>query len=404
MKNVRLHRYGLSVCVAAAMLAGCAGGSGAPLSPSITRDTAGRTPRSVTYGVLYSFAGVRDGDGEIPEATLVNVNGTLYGTTIEGGTDTFGTVFSLTPSGMETVLHSFSGSADGEYPEAGLVNLDGTLYGTTSQGGTNVYGTVFSITPSGKEKILHGFGSSGDGEYPEAGLVNVNGTLYGTTSDGGANGDGTVFTITPAGAETVLYSFKGGFADGEDPFAGLVDINATLYGTTYEGGAGNDGTVFSITPSGKEKVLHSFLGGSGDGAYPVAGLAEVKGTLYATTEDGGQYCSASHPCGTICAITTSGKSTLLHSFGFGTDGGFPYAGLIDVNGTLYGTTEQGGGSKNGTIFSITPSGKETELHSFGGPGDGAYPEAGLLNVKGTLYGTTAGAGANNHGTVFSLHL
>jgi uncharacterized repeat protein (TIGR03803 family) len=358
--------------------------------------------------VLYSFAGSGEGDGEIPEATLINVKGTLYGTTIEGGTDGYGTVFSIAPSGTETVLHSFASSGDGAYPEATLIDVKGTLYGTTMEGGANSFGTVFSIMPSGKEKVLHIFGGSGDGVYPVAGLINAKGTLYGTTANGGANGDGTVFSIAPTGTETVLYSFKGGSADGEDPHAGLVNVNGTLYGTTYEGGANNYGTVFSITPSGKEKMLQGF-GSSRDGAYPVAGLINAKDTLYGTTLKGGANCSSSGGCGTIFAIKPSGGLTVLHSFGAGTDGRAPYAGLLNVKGALYGTTEFGGTNCTvhdgcGTVFSIAPSGNETVLHSFGGSGDGAYPEAGLLNVKGTIYGTTSGGGANNYGAVFSLKL
>ena len=402
--SLRFNRYALSVCVAAAVLAGCGGGSGTPLSPSIAGLTTERTRASVTYGVLYSFAGSGEGDGETPEATLIDVKGTLYGTTILGGKDGYGTIFSIAPSGTETVLHSFASSGDGAYPEAGLLNVKGTLYGTTMEGGANSYGTVFSITPSGKEKVLHIFGGSGDGVYPVAGLINVKGALYGTTANGGANGNGTVFSITPTGTETVLYSFKGGSADGEDPHAGLVDVSGTLYGTTYEGGANNYGTVFSITPSGKEKVLY-ILRGTGDGAYPVAGLVDVKGTLYGTTLKGGANCSSSGGCGTVFAVTPSGKETVIYSFySVSGDGYAPYAGLLNVKGTLYGTTEFGGARKVGTIFSITPSGKESLVHIFGGSGDGGYPEAGLLNVKGTLYGTTSGGGANNYGMVFSLKL
>ncbi|MFY9739997.1 MAG: choice-of-anchor tandem repeat GloVer-containing protein [Candidatus Cybelea sp.] len=100
--------------------------------------------------------------------------------------------------------------------------------------------------------MLYSFGASEDGANPYAGLVNINGTLYGTTAYGGANGDGTVFSITPSGTETVLYSFKGGLGDGEYPFASPISIKGTLYGTTSQGGAncspsGGCGTVFSIT-------------------------------------------------------------------------------------------------------------------------------------------------------------
>ncbi len=366
---------------------------------------------SVTYGVLHSFGGM--GDGENPYAGLLNVNGTLYGTTAYGGANGDGTAFSITsfgatPFGTETVLHSFKGgSGDGEYPFAGLINVKGTFYGTTSEGGANCSpsggcGTVFAMTPSGTETVLHSFGGSGDGNGPLAGLINVKSTLYGTTMEGGANGDGTVFSITPSGTETVLHSFRGS-GDGEFPLAGLVNVKGTLYGTTVYGGANNDGTVFSITPSGTEDVLYSFKGAP-DGQRPYAGLINVKGTLYGTTHLGGANCSPSGGCGTVFAITASGTETVLYSFKGGSgDGEYPYAGLINVKSTLYGTTIEGGAAGVGTVFSTTPSGTETVLHSFGGSGDGEYPYyGGLINVKGTLYGTTYYGGTHGDGTVFSI--
>jgi uncharacterized repeat protein (TIGR03803 family) len=124
-------------------------------------------------------------DGEYPNAGLINVNNTLYGTTYGGGAYDDGTVFSITTSGKTTVLHSFGMTGDGEYPNAGLFNVNGTLYGTTFEGGGETEGgTVFAITTSGKETVLHRFTGSGDGEYPNAGLIDVGGTLYGTTPAG----------------------------------------------------------------------------------------------------------------------------------------------------------------------------------------------------------------------------
>ena len=208
-----------------------------------------------------------------------------------GGASNRGTVFSITKSGSKTVLHSFGGSGDGAGPEGDLVNVDGTLYGTTSDGGGCVYlsagcGTVFSITPSGTETVLHRFaGGSSDGSDPVAGLTNVSGTLYGTTAGGGPNGFGTVFKITTAGKEKVLYFFAGG-TDGNDPSADLSNVNGTLYGTTSGGGAHNYGTVFQVTTSGVESVLYRFAGGT-DGIGPQASLLDVNGALYSTTKDGG---------------------------------------------------------------------------------------------------------------------
>jgi uncharacterized repeat protein (TIGR03803 family) len=196
------------------------------------------------------------------------------------------------------------------------------------------------------------------GSLPLAGLIDVGGTLYGTTYEGGAHNSGVVFSITPSGKERVLHSF-GGAPDGANPFASLIDVKGTLYGTTWFGGAypcgsaGGCGTVFSITPSGKERVLHSFGNGT-DGVFPMASLIKVKGVLYGTTNHGGAYCKSSGGCGTIFSITPDGTEKVLHSFGAAPDGCCSQAGLTDVHGTLYGTTSAGGTDGFGTVFALTP--------------------------------------------------
>jgi uncharacterized repeat protein (TIGR03803 family) len=369
---------------------------------------------SVTYTVLYSFRGYPyDGAGP---AGLTYFNGTFYGTTYEGGVylcpdtgspDGCGTVYSITPSGTETVLHSFKGGKDGASPVSRLIVRNGTFYGVTAargggcrqDRGTYGCGTVFSITPSGHETVLHAFTDSPDGASPRAALRNVNGTLYGTTPFGGVNCNkgycGTVFSITPDGKEKVLYSFGAYANDARYPWTPLDDVKGTLYGTSFFGGAHNNGTVFSITPGGKEKVLHSF--GIPDDP---SGLVDVSGTLYGTTYSGGS-CYTGGGCGTVFSITTSGAEKVLHSFSGG-DGAFPdAAALLNVKGTLYGTTAGGGAYRNGTVFSITPSGHETVLYSFKGGQDGS-PSSGLSYINGTFYGTTGGGGAYNDGTVYSI--
>jgi uncharacterized repeat protein (TIGR03803 family) len=303
--------------------------------------------------VLYSFGVPPDGNG--PRASLIDAGGTLYGTTESGGSYTCvsdsqyfgcGTVFSVTTSGSESVVHLFAGGAnDGVKPEAPLIAVKGTLYGTTYAGGARHGGTVFSITTGGTEKVLHGFSGHGDG--PTAGLIDANGTLYGTTSGGGAHHDGTVFSITLAGKVRVLHSFNG--ADGKGPYGSLLDVKGTFYGTTADGGSNGDGTVFSITTGGKENVLYSFGASANDGDAPYAGLTDVKGTLYGTTYEGGAY-----KYGTVFTITTSGTEKVLHSFGKGTDGASPLAGLVGTSATLYGTTFAGGSNGNGTVFALKP--------------------------------------------------
>jgi uncharacterized repeat protein (TIGR03803 family) len=165
--------------------------------------------------------------------------------------------------------------------------------------------------------------------------------------------------------------------------------------------------VFSLDLStGAEKVLHSF-GNGADGANPGASLIDLKGILYGTTIwGGGTYCHKTQGCGTVFLLDQStGAETVLHPFLGGTDGNYPYASLIDVSGTLYGTTTRGGKGAHpgkGTAFSIDPTGAENVLHVFGKGSDGAEPAASLLAVNGTLYGTTELGGTYGYGTVVVL--
>lgn len=378
---------------------------------------------SVTESVLHSFAGAPS-DGSESVSELTNVNGTFYGTTLYGGANNEGAVFTLDPAtGNEGLLYSFKGgSGDGAHPH-GLINVNGVLYGTTGRGGASDKGTIFKITTGGTETMLHSFAGTPDGEFPPAQLTYLNGLLYGTTFLGGANNLGTVFKVTTDGAETVLYNFAGG-ADGARPEAGVTAVNGILYGTTQVGGGCSSielgcGTVFRITPAGAYKQLHAFTD-LPDGAIPVAALTlgrgpgvHAGGTLYGTTVHGGlKNCHAIDgptSCGTVFAITTSGKYSRVYDFGsYAGDGSIPYGDLVVRGATLYGTTYRGGtsdacGSNGcGTVFAVTNAGAESVLHSFGGSPDGGYPAAGLTYLNGILYGTTRYDGANDKGTVFSV--
>ncbi len=427
MMGFSLGRYALSGGVAVVLLAGCGGSQpliGAP--GAIQQALALPRTNSSNYKVVYSFG--TPPDGGCPVAGLIDVRGTLYGTTTGGGAyasydctkslQLYGTVFSVTPSGTEKVLYSFpSSQTHGCLPAAALIDVGGTLYGTTSGGGSlrigggGGYGTVFSITTSGIENVLHSFSRRPDGAGPAASLIELRGKLYGATQVGGShvNWGGTFFSVTPdgiardpGGTVKTLHTFRG--RQGSHVLAALVDVGGALYGTAWLGGAYQKGVVFRITPSGREKVLHSFGNGT-DGANPTASLIEVNGALYGTTEVGGSYRTCNTlggGCGTVFSITPSGTEEVLHSFGNGTDGADPKRSLIDVNGTLYGTTSKGGAYNGGTVFSITPSGTENVLHSFSGGTDGAYPVTSLIDMNGTLYGTTKYGGTSGQGTVFAL--
>jgi len=204
-------------------------------------------------------------DGSSLKSTpILDARGNLYGTAFSGGGFGFGTVWELTSrmggGSSEKTLYSFTGAGDGAGPNmpSGLArDSSGNLYGTTQSGGAHGDGTVFELSPRAggtwSLTVLHSF-NGGDGSGAQSGLIfDAAGNLYGETFSGGADNDGVVFKLTPpptrsgAWTETVLYSFHG--TDGNGPQFGLVlDTAGHLYGTTYYGGASNDGIVFEITP------------------------------------------------------------------------------------------------------------------------------------------------------------
>jgi uncharacterized repeat protein (TIGR03803 family) len=360
-----------------------------------------------TFSVLYTFTG--GDDGANPLAGLIaDKQGNLYDTAEFGGANGVGTVFELAPNGSESVLLTFDGT-NGRRPGNGnLINVNGTLYGTTITGGTgSCYagcGTVFSLNlQTGAETVLYNFLGGSDGLNPIYGLVaDKHGDLYGTTYEGGSNNHGVVFKIAPDGTETVLYTFcsQANCADGTGPYSQpIIDKSGNLYGTTTEGGADGGGTVFEITPGGTETVLHSFLNGAGDGTIPFAGvIADKNGNLYGTTVEQGAY-----NCGAVYKVTPGGDEAVLYSFQGGNDGMSSKAALVqDKDGNLYGTTTLGGSSNDGIVFKVAPNGTETILHTFTGGSDGGNSYA-ALRLKGAwLYGTAENGGADGYGTVFKV--
>jgi uncharacterized repeat protein (TIGR03803 family) len=363
-----------------------------------------------TATVLHSFC-VQQGcpDGGLPQAGLLDENGLLYGTaTIGGANISPGALFSIDPhSGVETVIYSFGFSGDGQNPDAGVISFKGKLYGTTTQGGAYDYGSVFSFDlTTGEEKILHSFNVySQDAIYPSAELAVAKSELYGMTYQGGVHELGAIYAVDPkTGSETVAYSFPGSAEDGYSPSGRLLNVRGLLYGTTNAGGANREGTVFSFNPAtGTETVLYSFCYQQGctDGGAPNGDLIEKSGKLYGTTYSGGAYGG-----GTVFSLDLiSGTETVLHSFCAQTicaDGGGPSAGLLEADGTLYGTTIVGGTSGDGTVFSLDPvTGVETVLYAFDGNA-GEMPNGSLIKLGNALYGTSPSGGAHISGTVFKI--
>jgi len=315
-----------------------------------------------------------------------------------------------------TVLHTFHGSpTDGEAPY-GPLNRDaaGNLYGVAIEGGVGKCGNyscgiAYALNKAGKELGVYSFKGE-NGQFPSGGLLrDAAGNFYGTTGQGGdateacggaeGGGCGVAYRVTKAGRE-VLYKFQG-TPDGYGPEALLTeDAASNFYGTTVQGGAIGFGTVFKIDKTGTESVLYSFTGGP-DGCFPDQGVVpDSDGNLYGTTSDGGAgFCNSGF--GTVFKLDTTGKLTVLHTFGGG-DGANPDSHLIfDPQGNLYGTTQNGGASEQcggcGTVFEVTPqqdgSWLETVLYSFCSLpecADGERPRVGPLvrDQAGNLYGTT----------------
>ncbi len=366
-----------------------AGGAGFGTVFKLTRPATAK--ESWTETVLYSFSG--GADGRFPAGNVVfGPHGSLYGTTLLGGSDVSGNagvVFELTPpaSGkgawQETVVHNFLPSqSDGYQPLAGLIERDGAFYGTTQYGGASNNGTVFKLTPpaSGKgawtETILYSFKGHGDGMMPMGNLVfDTRGALYGTTNGGGSSvtgdGFGTVFKLAPPSTKTdpwtesILYSLKGqNGSDGANPQSSLIfDKHGALYGTTWTGGSGGySGAVFKVSPPASpsvnwtEEVLFDF---TGTGLFNPAGslIFDAEGKLYGVTNNGGSTQFIGY--GAVYSLTppASGPAAwtleVLYNFPGGDSGGGPQAGLISpVNGTFYGTTNDGGSGGFGAVFEL----------------------------------------------------
>ena len=273
-------------------------------------------------------------------------------------------------------------------------------------------GTLAASGP--KETVLHQFGTGTDGAAAYGRVISgASGNLYGTTAFGGTDGAGIVFELTnpegPGGwTETVLYSFSGG-SDGSQPWGGLIfDAVGNLYGTTFEGGASNAGTVYELTPgtggAWTETVVYSFAGGT-DGSGPQSDLNFEAGNLFGTTTGGGS------PGTGIVFELMPGKNgvwteTVLHRF-MSSEGISPRAAVVfDRDGSLYGTLANGGTSGAGAVFRLKPTNggasNEDTIYAFTGGNDGSDPLCRLVLFHGNLYGTTVIGGASGVGTVFEL--
>ncbi|PYV97377.1 MAG: hypothetical protein DMG89_14705 [Acidobacteria bacterium] len=338
----------------------------------IFRFTPTGTPTPLDNGTPFAGWGV-----------TLGIDGNFYGAAQFGGTHTCGSgscgiLFKMTQGGVVTTFHDFTGLSDGAYPYyPPIEGSDGNFYGMTQFGGNTAAcalsgvvggGVVYKITPAGTFTTLHKFNGA-DGCFPQGELVQGrDGNFYGTTFGAGCPstcGDGTIFRVSATGSFKVLHYFNivGGPQKPSGPLIQASDGN--LYGTAQFGGNAqtSGGTVFKMTPSGTVTVIHNFPGTSGDGIFPIAGVAQATdGNLYGTTQQGGTGTCHGGPnsCGTLFRMSLAGANyVVLHNF-TGTTGASPDVPLFQhTNGSLYGGTHFDGTNSDGVFYRLSAG-----LHAF----------------------------------------
>ncbi len=309
-------------------------------------------------------------------------DGSLYGTTLEGGSGYGGTIFRITKDGVFTLLHSFNGQGtNGEIaaisPTSLIEGSDGNFYGTVWQGGGLYdftagtpwdFGFIFKMTVSGDVTILFTFSPgngpiySANGGSPMSLVEGTDGKFYGTTlqspydsSTSTNTGQGTIFSFDRSSRTlTTLHNFAFDGSEGTTARSQLMQgPDGALYGATIAynrpgaiSGPTNvtsayNGNVFRITPDGSFSVIHKFTGGA-DGWNPSSHLIVASdGKLYGTTTYGGinTACTTAPGCGVAFQMSLSGTTTPYYSFLGGDDSGLPNGGLIQTEtGSFFGTT------------------------------------------------------------------
>jgi len=273
------------------------------------------------FTTISSYPSYTNSDGANPVAPLTLSGDTLYGTTLYGGSSANGTLFAVRTDGTGfTVLHTFTAATtnssgvytngDGASPYAGLVVSSNTLYGTTISGGLNGGGTIFSIHTDGTGfTTLHNF-TNIDGVGPLAALTLSGDTLYGTASSGGNYGNGTIFSVHTDGIGfATLHIFTPipypdyTNNDGANPQSELIISDYSMFGSARLGGRSGYGTVFAINMDGTDfTTLHDFtaphLGPprtNSDGFFPSGKLVVSSNVLYGTARYGGSYSGDNNP-------------------------------------------------------------------------------------------------------------
>jgi len=356
-----------------------------------------------TYTVLYTYPGTNNNTSGItwPSVISQGQDGNLYSTIQTNGTYNYGSVYKITTGGSYTLLYSFCAEGGhclttGANPTGGVsLGFDGNLWGTTLNGGKDGAGTVFKISPAGAWTKVYEFTNGNDDSAPTyAPLQGQDGNMYGVSEAQYNTQYGSFYKLTTKGTLTP-HTFN--YTDGAAPNLAIQGTDGNFYGTAQSGGDATCkcGVVYKSTAAGKITVLHKFTGYVSttqyDGYRPIGILVQGSdGNFYGTTYEGG-----AKNLGTVFKISPSGTYTLLYSFGsVAGDGTLPIAGLtVGNDGNLYGVTTNGGSKNTGIVFRLTPAGTETLLYNFCSVScyDGIYPTTPMvLHTDGKLYGNTAG--------------
>jgi uncharacterized repeat protein (TIGR03803 family) len=368
------------------------------------------TAVSITQAQTFTVIANINSNHYQSEGFIQGADGKLLG--FDAGTG-HGAIIDATLTGQVTNVYGFCSQPnceDGSFPVGIFQAANGTIYGTTEDGGTNGKGALFKLSPDGEETVLYSFCSLAnctDGWNPYSGpSPTLQGGLIGTTFGGGAKGKGILYEVTSAGKFTRLYSFCGQTTctDGSDPVSPpFQTADGTIYGTTNGGGQFGSGTIYTYTATAGLNTVYSFPTAlDGFSAEPML-VQGADGNFYGVTSYLGQSGN-----GSVFQFTPQGVFTTLYSFCTAagcTDGAGP-TGLIQGNdGNLYGLTSVGGTRGDGTIFEVTPQGVLTVLYSFcqlANCLDGNGPLSLVQDTNGTFYGTTASGGTIGDGTAFSL--
>ena len=313
--------------------------------------------------ILYSFAGGNDGASPAASVVMDSAGNLYGTTRLGGPSNagTAFELKQVNGSWQESVIWAFTSGNDGGSPQSALTIAGGALIGAAPGGGAHNNGVIFGlkqINGQWQEQVLYAFaGNSSDGAYPYCTLiVDKAGNIFGTTESGGPNQAGSVFELSRSGStwnEKVLYFFTGNLDGGNLNGGVIFDKSGNMYGTTTSGGKYNSGTVFELTPSNgawSESVLYNFSDGN-DGGFPAAApVMDPNGNLFGTTFNGG-----AQNFGTVFQLTPSAGAwteTVLWSFTGGNDGAFPQSSLLLDRTVVIGTATEGGGNFTGTVFSV----------------------------------------------------